>query len=1045
MVMKRRLPIILSILLMIMLYTFASSNKVYASDLASGNCGDNVTWRMDASGTLIISGNGPMWDMNLNQEVPWYHYISQMNAVRIEEGVTHVGDRMFKSNLNISSVSIPNSVSSIGEAAFYSCSNLTKITVPESVTNIESMAFAYNGTVTAGPIGGGYDYEFGWKDEICAYAFAMSYDLQEVTLPEGITSIGKAAFYDCTALKEIRIPSTVVTLGESAFGSCESLEKLTIPAGVVEIGFEAFNMIPIDTAGPIGGGYDLEYGWTTEIPENAFSGLYSLKEVTFPSEVTAIGADAFFMCKNLTSVIIPEGVKSIGAYAFQGCEKLKYVSLPKSLETIEEDVFTANMGDSAPQLYTAGPVGGDYNLEFAWDESIPTFAFSNMPLLQSATIPEGIEKIGAFAFYKCTRLNKVTIPGSVIEIGIEVFAECPWIGTAGPIGGGYNYEFGWEEVIPSFAFYGCRNLNKLTIPGSITEIGYMAFFSMGELVTAGPIGGGYDYEFGWTTEMPKGAFMQSNISSVVLPETVTNISENAFNDCPKLKNITIPESVTSIGDYAFRNCSGLKEMVIPESVASIGIEGFYGSGISKITFDGNAPLIGSDAFKNMKATAYYALGNDTWTSDKFANYGGEIEWIATCGRHSFSTEPIYTWASNNKKCTAALACKTNGCQVTKGVETVTCTSQKVNATCEKEGNTTYTAVFITNGYETQTKVVSIAKLGHNYMSGMTPATCTEDAYMAYICRSCSYTYKVKYGDAKGHLYGNTLETATLTTNGKITKYCIRCANVSETSSIYYPKTIKLNTTKYTYNGKAKTPVVTVKDSKGNTLKEKSDYTLIYGSGRKNAGRYSVTVKFQGKYSGEKKLYFYVLPSKTSKMTAANTTTSIKMKWKKVTGTTGYKVELVSAKGKVLKSVHTNNLSYTFKNLSKATTYKVRVTAYKTIDSKKQYSLVSTTLTTTTAPVTPTIKVKVGSRKVDLSWNKIAGTGYEIQYAASSKFSGAKTITISKNTSLKKTVSGLKNGKRYYFKIRAYKTVGGTKVYGSWSTVKSIKLTGTTKK
>ena len=108
-----------------------------------------------------------------------------------------------------------------------------------------------------------------------------------------------------------------------------------------------------------------------------------------------------------------------------------------------------------------------------------------------------------------------------------------------------------------------------------------------------------------------------------------------------------------------------------------------------------------------------------------------------------------------------------------------------------------------------------------------------------------------------HVYKNKTTRATLEKNGKITPTCKICGKTKDSKPIYYPKTVKLAKTSYAYDGKVKTPSVIVKDSKGNALKKDTDYMVTYAKGRKSAGKYSVTVKFKGKYSGTKKLSFTI--------------------------------------------------------------------------------------------------------------------------------------------------------------------------------------------
>ena len=202
-----------------------------------------------------------------------------------------------------------------------------------------------------------------------------------------------------------------------------------------------------------------------------------------------------------------------------------------------------------------------------------------------------------------------------------------------------------------------------------------------------------------------------------------------------------------------------------------------------------------------------------------------------------------------------------------------------------------------------------------------------------------------------------LKKATLSKNGTAAKKCKVCGDTTEVT-IAYPKTVELSTTSYTYNGKVKKPSVTVKDSNGNKIAS-STYTVTYPSGRKNVGKYTVTIKFKDNYSGTVKRSFTIKPKSTS-------------------------ISKVTAKKKGF-----------------------------TVQWKKQ--------------ATQT-------------------TGYEIQYAANSKFTkNKKTVTVSKNQTTSKTITKLSANKKYYVRVRTYKTVKvngkSTKIYSSWSKYKTV----TTKK
>ena len=332
-----------------------------------------------------------------------------------------------------------------------------------------------------------------------------------------VTSIGEYAFYDCRELTSITIPANVTSIERGAFHGCSGLRS----------------------AGPIGGGYNVEFGWTEEIPRSAFAFYSNLTSIIIPDGITGIGYEAFSGCSSLTSITIPASVTSIGWSAFRNCSGLT----------------------------SAGPIGGGYDYEFGWTEEIPG---------------------NAFAF--CSGLTNITIPAGITSIGSDAFRDCSGLTSAGPIGGGYDYEFGWTEEIPGNAFAYCSELTSVTIPVGIASIGDRAFSGCSKLTSAGPIGGGYDYEFGWTEKIPDNAFANcSGLSSIMLPNGITNIGNSAFSDCSGLINITLPGGVISIGDLAFYYCSGLTNITIPASVTYIGDRAFSGcSGL------GSAGPIGGD-------------------------------------------------------------------------------------------------------------------------------------------------------------------------------------------------------------------------------------------------------------------------------------------------------------------------------------------------------------------------------------------------------------------------------------------------------------------
>ncbi len=180
---------------MILTIAFLSSVLMCANVFAaaSGRCGDSITWTLDDSGNLTLSGSGEMWNYGIVTS-PFKDY--GIKTVTIGDGITSIGDYAFYSCRGLTELTLPNSVTSIGWYAFQGCTGLTELTLPNSVTSIGGCAFeGCNG-------------------------------LTELTLPNTLERIVASAFRGCSGLTELTLPSSVTRIGKNAFSDCSGLEKI---------------------------------------------------------------------------------------------------------------------------------------------------------------------------------------------------------------------------------------------------------------------------------------------------------------------------------------------------------------------------------------------------------------------------------------------------------------------------------------------------------------------------------------------------------------------------------------------------------------------------------------------------------------------------------------------------------------------------------------------------------------------------------------------------------------------------------------------------
>lgn len=245
----------------------------------------------------------------------------------------------------------------------------------------------------------------------------------------------------------------------------------------------------------------------------------------------------------------------------------------------------------------------------------------------------------------------------------------------------------------------------------------------------------------------------------------------------------------------------------------------------------------------------------------------------------------------------------------------------------------------------------------------------------------------------------------------------------------------------TYSGQPIAQRVTV--ANGNTvLREGIDYTISY-SNNTNPGKATLTIVGTGDYTGTIRKTFIITPKKVSGLKLASAgRKDLKLTWNKEKGVDGYKVYMYDSSKKTYKYLgQTSKNTYTVKNLKEAKDYKFKVRAYKTIDKNQKYGSYSSVLKTGTKTATPEIwDLTSGKKKLTVEWGKVSkASGYEVYVATSKngKYTRKKTIKSGKTTTAK--INGLKSKKKYYVKVRTYRTVDGKKIYSSFSSKENIKV------
>ena len=593
---------------------------------------DNLTWTLDADGTLTISGTGAMKDYDNGDNPSPVYNNSDVKKIVIEDGVTSIGVAAFYNCSNLTSITIPDSVIGIGAYAFSGCEGLTSITIPDSVTSIGNSAFSYCISLTSITI----------PKSVTSIELAAFYNcssLTSITIPDSVTSIGRSAFYKCSSLTSITIPDSVTSIGETVFGDCSSLKTISLSckstlkksnfggqANLVSASHTLKKTEAKDATCTEDG--NKEY-WTCE-----HCGKYFLSDDTNPETAKAVelsetvspashkltkveakdatctedGNKEYWTCEHCGKYFLSDDTNPETAKAVEQSETIlpaiqhKNAELRNASEPTEtapgysgdrycpdcdkvvekgytywnEDNLTWKLDADGTLTISGTGAMKDYNDD---DNPSPVYQNSNV---KKVVIEKGVTSIGNYAFSGCLGLKSITIPDGITSIG-------------------------------NHAFDSCINLRSITLPDSITSIGMWAFYNC------------------W------------NVSSIIIPDGVTSIEDFTFNSCISLTSITIPNSVTNIKSSAFHNCADLTSITIPDSVTSIGYAAFSncdslqtislgcGSALKKSDFGDQANLV---SYTNQHLLTKTEAKAKTCTED-----GNKEYWTCEhCGKYFLSDD-----------------------------------------------------------------------------------------------------------------------------------------------------------------------------------------------------------------------------------------------------------------------------------------------------------------------------------------------------------------------------------------------------------------------
>ena len=344
-------------------------------------------------------------------------------------------------------------------------------------------------------------------------------------------------------------------------------------------------------------------GYTVKkIANSAFAKKTSLKAVTIPDTVTAIGARAFDGCTNLSDVSLSKNLESIGCRAFASCSSLIEIEIPKSLRSASASYYDGSSRMVGGPFYNSGLTSVTFE---AGTDRVVGNLFHYAEKLENVALLDTMTTIGDNAFYECKSLREIKLLNKLTAIGAEAFEDCTALesidipDTVTKIGtrtfSGCNSLAAVKlseklKTIPSYAFNGCSSLTAIKLPENLNSI-------------------------------EANAFQGSGLQAVTIPASCAAVGSYAFAGCKGLATVTLQQGVKTIGSYCFNGCTALENVAIADTVEAIGAYAFYNCDmLSKVVIPNSVTSLGNYIFANNEKLAEVKLGTGLTAIPQYAFY-----------------------------------------------------------------------------------------------------------------------------------------------------------------------------------------------------------------------------------------------------------------------------------------------------------------------------------------------------------------------------------------------------------------------------------------